>query len=304
MRILITLVFAGLLASCGGNVKKDIHPASQVELFGFQIGQVDDVARHLLGRPFKAASMGDGWYFEAFALTKFDRPDNYVVFKYPPGEFPRVYSVQIAGPAYPDMPEFHGVTLGMTEADVLKRFGKPDKIEKINDKSSQGTFWIYQHKNYSFEFTPAHQLSSIQIYGYDGFSNNPDIAGVMNQYEKLKKAILSGNDEALITKYLSPDVEFYHKQDVVRYQLPPRYDFSKSSSAIREYVYKRNNSLKAFFKNESDTRSNLDMRIMAGVGTFPVLKFPDSHILYEIVFTFHAGEWKVFEVAFKDEAPI
>ncbi len=126
----------------------------------------------------------------------------------------------------------------------------------------------------------------------------------MPQYEELKQAVLNGNEERLLTDLFSPDVEFYHKDKVIRYKIAPRLDFLKGVSEVRQYTFSEQESLKAFFTQEVDTEVSLELRLIAGVGTFPVLKFPNSKILREMVFTVHAGQWKVYEVAVRNNSPV
>jgi hypothetical protein len=69
------------------------------------------------------------------------------------------------------MHPFLGVVLGSDTARVSARLGPPSTVEPESDPPL--LLWSYGNRNYSVEFTPAGRLSSIQLFGYDGFGRLP-----------------------------------------------------------------------------------------------------------------------------------
>lgn len=306
MRTISTLFISLILMSCAssGGVDSSLYPPSQIELFGNLIGQYEDVGNKTLGEPDEVRRTRDDWQYSFHILNEIGRERNYVVFKYPPAsQFRQAYSVQIAGEPYPNMPAFLGLHLGDTEAMVLAKFGKPSKKKHFKDDYVEVNVWQYKNRNYSFEFDMQGRLYSIQIFGYRGFKD-PNLDDLDPQFHGMRKAVLSKDGESLMLNYIAPDVEFYHQGEAIRYKTSPRIEMTKGKGKMFDYVLGEQTSLLMFFKLEPDSKPEVAMRRTESGRAFMVYKFPDSQIVEEIVFTYHGGQWKVYEVAFHDVNPV
>lgn len=286
MKGFLLIVFVTIPLLCFSQVD------GEIELTGFILGQYRKAVHTQLGPPIQRIDTDDGWIYEFHAL----RPDTsvYALFKYSESDTSRIYSIQLNGHEYNAMHSFNGLRLGADQREVDRLFGMYTKTDTLDNPNVVIRF--YANTNYSFELDENGKLYGIQISG-DILSNEPlqpvpDIKG-------FRDAIRSKNIDSLLV-HLSPDVELYHKNKVITYQGAARDEFAREDSELLKYLLGAKESVWFAFEKERTTPTP-ELRLFTEKKlTTTVYKFYKSKVLEEVVFLPHAGQWKVYEIKFRN----
>jgi len=263
-------------------------PPSQTELNGFLLGQYAGAPDGAFGKPSQVTTTEDHWTYRVYIFDK--KHNAYMAFKFSSDDEKRMWSIQIAGDEGTSMRPFLGLSLGDGSQKVLHTLGKPDKIEP--EKDYPVDLYTYKDRNYSLEINKEGKLSSIQIIGYAGFSQelpkgNPDI-------DALKEFIVARDVDGLLTQ-LAGDLEIYKDDRIVSFARSARTDLTDDRSEIHQLLFGERGSLRSAFLSE---RFEPDPQIRVYTKAVPgsVVKFPRSKIVREVVYKIEPGSWKVWEV--------
>jgi hypothetical protein len=264
----------------------------EVELAGFVLGQYRRTVHAQLGVPIEKRITDEGWVYEFHKL----KPDTsvYALFKYPKWDTTRIYSIQVTGDSFDEMHAFRGIKLGDPKDKVHKTFGASSRTEIVEDPPL--IIEYYDHKNYSFDINKDNgKLYGIQIYGRI-LEQKPKAAAP--SLAPFKNAVLSKNEDSLIS-HVAPDVEFYKDGKVITYKTSARKEFKNPNSELVKHLIGDAGSLYYVFQTENAADVSEQRIYNKQNDVTTVYKFPSSKVLDEIVFTPHAGEWKVYEVRFR-----
>jgi hypothetical protein len=284
VRAVYFLALAGILSLAHQN--GSAQSPSQRELNGFVIGQHRDALEKALGNPYDEQKTGDGWVYLTYMLR--EDPFAYMTFKFPSKDLDHFISVQIASNASIQMTPFAGVSLGASADDVTSKIGRPSKTERLVDPPVE--VWIYENRNYSFEFDKNKKLVSMQIFGFDGFAEKPKEP---MPWKDLQTRLRSTDLEGMIAMF-APDAEVYQANELFWIDNSIRNSLSDPKS-----VFQRGLALvvKALGHELTREPANIDLRLWPEVGRMGmVYKFPDGAPLKEIVMIWQAGDWRVWEV--------
>jgi hypothetical protein len=221
-----------------------------------------------------------------------------MVLKFAPDRPDYAVSIQIAGDSGSPMYPFLGLVLGSDTGRVRARFGRATTIEQESDPPL--TAWSYEHRNYSFEFTPAGRLYSIQVFGYDGFDGMP--AEPLARLEPLRDALASRNPERLMPVVAS-DLEVYRGGHSVTFTGSARRELADSTSPLCQLLYAGSNSLRALLADSALVqRGTVAIRVYEHPrpgAIYTSFRFPVGTPLEELVFEGFAGQWRIWEVRFR-----
>lgn len=265
------------------------HPPSQVELNGFVLGQHRAVMEKTFGKPWREQTTSDHWVYRTYII---DRPHHaYMAFKFASQRKDYCYSIQVAGDSGTPMVPFLGLRLGDRRRRIDELVGPPSKTER--EKQWPADLLSYHGRNYSFETDTLGRLSSIEIFGYEGFRERPD-SSAMNPLPALERALAERGVDSLILA-LAPDFELYHGGNVLRYTVAARDELADSASALTTLLYGPGSSLRAALAEEK-TAPDVALRVSEKAPLGLVYKFAKSRTVEEVVFQWQAGRWKVWEV--------
>jgi hypothetical protein len=281
---------AHLLALAGILLFTPLNSAAQIpsqrELNGFVIGQHHNAIKAAFGKPYEERKTDDGWVYLTYLLG--EKPFVYMIFKFPSDDLDHCISVQIAGDPDAPMEPFAGVRLGTSADDVIRKFGRPSKTQRLTDPPVE--VWRYENRNYSFEFDTGKRLFSIQIFGFDGFAEPPNKPMPWKDVQtRLRSTDLDGMMAAF-----APDAEIYQANEVFGVDNSMRKVLSDPKSRFRQGLAL---VVKALQQELAREPANIDLRVWPGSRRMGVVyKFPDGAPVLEIVLTPHAGELRVWEV--------
>ena len=169
-------------------------------------------------------------------------------------------------------------------------------VAHIKDGAEDYVRLDFKDRNYSLELDGENRLMSCMLWGYAGFSEQTK--GLPNM-DELKEA-LRREDPSVLAEVFAPDSEIYLKGDVLKLAKASSLEF-KESKAWRSALFGDGGLRVAL--NRKDAVEDFQLRITDGAEeghrVLSVCKFPKSPTLQEIVFAFHAGRWRVYEVAFR-----
>ncbi len=265
-------------------------PPSQTELNGFLLGQYKKVLDNTFGTPYKEIKTEDGWLYLAYLLDK--QSEAYMWFKFTNDDQKHVFSIQIEGLPTTKMTPFLGLRLGDDKSRVMAVLGQPSAIRPDNELKLE--LYKYDGRNYSVEINAQGKLSSIQIFGYEGFLQEPKS---FPRIEKLQQYVLQRDIDGLMT-VLAPDFEAYKGGQTYTFSTAARSELSHASSPLVRFLLGDRDSLRAVFAVER-LNGEPEIRIYTKAAPGRVFKFPRSKIIREIVYKFFAGDWKVWEVQFR-----
>jgi hypothetical protein len=263
---------------------------SQLTLGGFQLGQVIRVAEKKFGKPFEVRTSPDDWLINAFWTS--DKHEHLMIFESAPPGKDRITSIQLFGKPTPGEPGIGGISLGSSEAEVIKAFGAPSQRKIYEDEGVEYTKLEFSGKNYSVELNKRGLVVSIKLYGFDGFSKTP---GDFPTSELLIRA-LDFRELRAFSPLLAPDFEFYRGDKLIRYEGPTAEDIDRNPE-IREALFGANGLRAAL--TAKDAEQDPQLRITERKQMFHVIKYPKSSLLKEIVFTVYAGSWRIYEISFR-----
>lgn len=279
-RLIMTLLLMSGISFCQAN-------ELPVDLNGFRLWQYRSAAENYFGKPFQKIQQGDS-AIEAHQVSK----DSYMVFEYWK-KFPEnAISIQITG--YPSkMTLFKGLALGDSESKVTSVLGNPVDRKQISDPPV--TVFHYDKANYTTEIDQQGRLYSIKINLTKEMMNDADTKS--EYWVAFKRAVLNKDIDAIF-QWLRPDVEISR--------------LGKSMSMDKRYIDFKSAPNKEFIEaligEKNSVRSQLqvaepevEMRLMLEMGVGFVHKFYKDKVLAEIVFFPYNGQYRVYEVNFRDE---
>lgn len=272
------------------------QPPNQYELNGFLIGQYEEVPAQYFGKPIQETTTPDGWLYRVYALDK--KPTGYMAFKFPPGKenYRQAAIIEVSGYSKAPSPPFMGLELGASRKDVIDKLGEPSKITHEKDDVFEGDLLVFGDKNYNIEIDQTGKLYSIQITDYSG-SSPPDAKEIDADVQRFKSGISEGNVDVLMAS-LAPDLEINKGGHVYRFSGPARLDLENTASDIHKLLMDKTESLRSVFLSEGAV-GEINFRFYEKGPMNFVEKFPQSKELEEIVYTFYAGSWRVWEITFR-----
>jgi hypothetical protein len=206
-------------------------------------------------------------------------------------------ALQLTGDSSKKVLPFVGVRLGDDTTAALRVFGPPTSRRAI--ANPQLTLWTYQDRNFSIEFTPSGRLYSISILGYVGFPPLPT-GGL--PIAALRRA-LSASSALALMPLLAPDAEVYRGDSVHTFGRSVRRELADSSSRMAQELLFGERSLRNALADSAawsgtDEVLRLHERPRAGA-IYRVVKFKDESPVRELVFEGIAGEWRLWEIAWR-----
>ncbi len=283
-----------LLAILASGPINGAHPQlpSQRELNGFLLGQHKDAIAASFGAVLQIDTTSDGWINRTYLL---DRPHRaYMSFKFPHDRIDYAVSVQVAGDSGTPMVPFVGIVLGSSRQTLLSRFGKPSRIEHQSDVNTN--LYTYDGFNYSFEIDAHGLVSSIQIFGEEGFDTRPPTPAP--SLDSLVVALQAGGEAAL--QYLAPDIEIYLGGRSLMFRHGALADIRTDTSDMSRALFHGPHSVASIVAAyRGDTTVDVNIRVWQQGGSGWVWKFPTSAPIAEIVFKASAGRWRLWEVKYR-----
>ena len=269
-------------------------PPSQLELNGFLIWQTPSAITAALGEPYQVERTPDGWTYRMYVFD-WER-EAYMVFKFPAGrDSLHAVSVQIDGGPGTEMAPFLGLRLGDGSDAVRDALGKASNVSRNEEWNLD--FWEYDGRNYSVELNDQGQLSSIQIFGFEGFPEEPDLT--VDPLVSFRDAVVGGDLDTLMIA-LMPDVEIYRDGAIIRYEGRAREALSDAESPVRAALLEAPGSVREFLAEPDvmeSAESVMRMFELGGVGF--VYQWPAPAPIEEIVFMVHAGRWAAWEIRYR-----
>lgn len=280
-RLIMTLLLLSGISFCQAN-------EMSVDLNGFRLWQYRSAAENYFGKPFQKMQQGD-FALEAHQVSK----SSYMVFEYWK-QFPEnAISIQITG--YPTrMAPFNGLTLGDSEEKVISVLGNPVDRKQILDPPV--TVCHYAKGNYTTEIDQQGRLYSIKINLEKEMMNEADTS--FEYWAAFRRAVQDKDVEAIF-QWLRPDVEISRKGKTI--SIDKRFvDFkSAPGKEFLNALIGKNNSVRSQLQL---SEPEVEMRLMMEMGMGFVHKFYKDKVLAEIVFFPYNGQYRVYEITFRDEA--
>jgi hypothetical protein len=277
-----------LVLPCGAAAVERVP--SQRELNGFVIGQYRDAITSSFGEPFMEETTSDGWLYLTYLVS--DDPLSYWGFKFPADQPDRVISVQYAGDPDPAMRPFAGVRLGYTAQAVLGVFGPPTSTERLTDPPVE--LWLYEGVNYSFEFGSDGLLSSIQIFGYDGFGDPPGFPGPI-PWEDVAALFWSTDPERMMDA-LSSDAEISSGEG---YLYIDEGMWNALTDTTSLFPTELTRAFEALRTEPTAEPVEVGFRLARDCSPCTVYRFGEGSPLMEVVLISEAGEWRIWEIMFR-----
>lgn len=259
------------------------------ELNGFKLRQFKEAVKNEFGKPFQTNNFDDGFVAEIYLV----KPDSnaYVIFEYPKWNKEIIFSIQIYG-AFKDLnPMFKGITMGISENELIKNIGKPSISKEIGE---YGKMLEFENTNYSFEINKNGKLASIKITdNYNEIYPNPEIEKIPS-FEKIKEILISNNPK-IISEILSAEMEIYVNDEVMFF----KHSWEKEINSDTSKIYKTINEIikgidKIDISDENQYEEN--MRLTLGENPKHVLKFKSDIKLKEIVLKWENGKYVIWEI--------
>ena len=116
-------------------------------------------------------------------------------------------------------------------------------------------------------------------------------------WQLFKMAVLK-KDVPAIMATLRPDAEIFKGGDALTHQGRYLEFMNKPDKKFLEALIGPKNSVRTALK---ETEPDGEMRLVMGMGVGQVFKFYKSDVLREIVLFPYGGEYRVYEIAFKDK---
>ncbi|TMG75663.1 MAG: hypothetical protein E6H80_05120 [Betaproteobacteria bacterium] len=261
------------------------QPQSQRELNGFALGQHNSAIKAAFKKLYDERRTEDGWIYRTYLIS--EKPFVYMSFKFPADDIDHAVSIQIAGDPTKRMLPFLGLKLGASAEDVRRHIGRPSETTQLTDPPVE--VWKYQGRNYSFELDKVKGLSSIQVFGYQGFGEPP---GLPTPWPEVRSRLLSNDVTQLMTTFAA-DAEIYHGRDVYGIDNSLWTVLSDSKSKFR-----RGLALVVLAIQDDRAREpgEANLRISRNQPVRHVYKFRPGSPVEEIVLTPHAGAFRVWEI--------
>jgi hypothetical protein len=263
----------------------------EIELAGFQLGQLRTAIHHQLGAPIKKEITEDNWIYE-FHLIK---PDTsvYGLFKYAVWDTTRLYGFQLNGDSYEEMHPFKGFKIGSPKEQADHILGEVNHIKQIEDPPL--TIQYYKDKNYSIEIDPDGKIFGIHIFG--------DILETKPQQSKptlhaFHHAIEKKNVDSLLAT-LAPDVIIHKKGAQLRYSGAAREEFKKTDTDFMKALLGATESVWYALAQERAEGTERTKTDETAHEKHEYFDFFDSSIISQIAYKPLAGKWRVSEITFR-----
>lgn len=265
---------------------------SQRELNGFLIGQTDRAIAASFTTLMQADTTSDGWVDRVYLLDRAHRA--YMAFKFPADRPHQTVSVQIAGDSATPMTPFLGIRLGDHRDSMLARLGTASRVSHENDVDVD--LYEYSGRNYSLEVDSRGRVSSIQIFGTEGFQDHPGVA--MSSPDSLLAALQAGGHATL--EALAPDAEVYWGGTTTSFEHGALQDLQGDSTPIAKALLVGPQSVRSVLAVDS-VRQHADRALRVWEKRAPgmVWKFHEPAPIAEIVFVIDAGRWRVWEIRYR-----
>jgi len=281
--LLLLLVSAGALGA---------QLPSQRELNGFLLGQYDKAIAGAFTDLLKVDTAPDHWIARIYALDRTHHA--YMAFQFAPDRPNQAVSLQIAGDSGTPMRPFLGVVLGDHWQTVLRRLGDPSVTRHESDLNLD--LYVYEGRNYSLELDSLGRVSSIKLFGYDGFPDHP--AEAVPSLDSLAIALDGGPEAAL--EYLAADLEVYRKHQTYSFRRAAFADLMDDTTAIAQLLLRGSSSVAAVLRDPSRrARADVNLRVWERHTPGVVFKFPGRIPIAEIVYVNDAGRWRIYEVKYR-----
>ncbi|NQX81776.1 MAG: hypothetical protein HRT66_07255 [Flavobacteriaceae bacterium] len=260
-----------------------------VELNGFKLRQFNEAVKNEFGKPVHTTNFDDGFIAEIYSI----KPDSsaYVVFEYPNWNKEIIFSIQIYG-AFKDIyPKFKGITMGISENELIEIVGKPSTSKDIGD---YGKVLEYKKTNYSFEINKKGKLSSIKIVdNFDEMFPNPNTEKIPD-FNTIKE-ILESNNPKMISKILSAEMEIYINGKTLYFNHSWEKEIDSDISNIYNTI---NKIIKGIDKIDASDENQYEenIRLTLGENTKYVLKFKTDIKIKEIVLKWENGKYVIWEI--------
>lgn len=280
MRLLIILTLG--LNFCYGqrtNVPDD--------LYGFRLGQYKSVVTNELGQPSKTKVLDDSTSVDFYYVSK--DSSTYIGFQYLQTQGNPIYAIQLSGKKVDR--NFYGLNLGDTENKLKSAFGKPDTIltQDFNDKIADT--WKYEKLNLSVLFIDK-KIESFRI--WDNYEKkdykHPTIEELLD--------IIKTNEKSKIADILSSGLEIYYCDKVITWKNSFYKDIYVEQASVFEFITNKDYGLASLLAKK-ELKNDLNLRVVTGIGTFPVYKFPDESLITELVLNYEQGKYKIWEIKYK-----
>jgi hypothetical protein len=280
-----------------------LNAPSQRELNGFLLGQYKFVLTNYFGKPYQIQHTDDGWEQRIYSLNP--KLNAYMVFEFAPSAPDTIYAMQISGVKGTLMLPFYGVKIGDKREAIIQRFGSPSKSKPLGDIG--GELLSYLDRNYSFEIDEYGYLSSIRVMGYAGFTDNLDISENAKRFIETSGKVeldrfiteLSNGSIDRVIGFLMPDFEIHtDNRHLVRFSKPARRELLDKTSPVYKKLFGDRDSLKYALSHEK-TPHEIVLRLRDDNILYPVVTYPKGRYVREIVFRFHSGRWRIWEVSLR-----
>ncbi|HEX4320021.1 MAG TPA: hypothetical protein VHZ52_03910 [Acidobacteriaceae bacterium] len=286
----LILIFA--LASSAQQPSKGSAHVYPHELDGFLLRQDRSAIEAELGAPFNQNKSPSGAM--AYAYHLHNSKKNYLIAYY---EKDKVYELELTGEEESEPTGFFDLQLGDSGEKVKAKLGQPTTISHEDDVNVD--LWDYKKENYSLEFSPNGHLYSIQIVDEDkGIPG--DFPGDKFTYG-FAQAVQS-HDLNEVMRLASGEIECASDDSLGIQAGSARKILSDRTSPISICLAKAATAILALGPAMNGTGDSI--RLWPDVHrSGAVTKFPESSALKEVVFVVEAGNWRVYEVTFREAAP-
>lgn len=259
------------------------------ELFGFRLGQYKSVVTNELGQPSQTKVLDDSTVNDFYYISK--DSSTYVAFQYIPTKPKEINAIQISG-TKTDRP-FYGINLGDKEKKIISAFGKPDTLLTQEFNNKQVKIWKYINLNLSILFRDK-KVESIRI--WDDYKqkdyNHPPIEQLLE--------IVKTKDKGKIADILSPGLEIYYCDKIITWKNSFHKDIYLEKSSVMDFITNEVYGL-ATLSRKDDLVHDLNLRMITGIGSFPVYIFPNENLINEIVLKYEQGRYKIWEIKYRCE---
>ena len=205
-------------------------PPSQYELNGFLLGQTVETIERPLGKPFQDQATPDGWRQRVYGLER--AKNSYMVFQSDSVDPLHVFAIQMAGEPGARMRRFLGLTLGDSRARVDSLLGRPSHVKRETDVAVD--LLSYEGTNYTVEIDSTGVLSSIMIYGFEGFVDTPDTTDPLGRFTRA----LRRWDVDSLMRVVAGDIEVFRDTSLISWTYAPRTELSDSTLPISRELRK------------------------------------------------------------------
>ncbi len=269
------------------------HPENARELGGFLLNQYADAVTTKMGAPSKIED-GDGAKVWIYNLGPEANPTaTFMVFTVVGDKESgaRVTAIQLSGKPKAGLNGLPDAALGTPRKDVEAKYGKPDKAEAMKD--IPGDFAQYDGRDYSFEFLPTGELSSMKIFQNDGLypkkdASKPDLKAFQNA--------VAARDRDAILDLVCADFEIYTKDDdTVSFKRGAREDILDEASLVSRYLFGGTGSVRDVLTEALAAVPAVDKDEWDD-GPHPVSVFPAGGKIAQIAWNYENGKWRVWEI--------